>query len=128
MLRAGGKTGTTNDGTDVWFVGFTSELVTAIWIGLDRPQRIKARASGGALVAPLWATYMNEVYESRPPPSAWQRPEDLFLLQIDGETGYLATPECHRESVVYEWFIAGTEPFDLCPIHSREGGIPGLRR
>ncbi len=128
MLRAGGKTGTTNDGTDVWFVGFTSELVTAIWIGLDRPQRIKTRSSGGALVAPLWATYMNEVYESRPPPSAWQRPEDLFLLQIDGETGYLATPECPRESVVYEWFIAGTEPFDLCPIHSREGGIPGLHR
>jgi penicillin-binding protein 1A len=128
MHRAGGKTGTTNDGTDVWFVGFTSELVTAIWVGLDQPQRIKARASGGALVAPLWATYMNEVYESRPPPSAWQRPESLFLLQIDGETGYLATPECPRESVVYEWFIEGTEPFDLCPIHSREGGIPGSHR
>ena len=79
------------------------------------------------LVAPLWATYMNEVYESRPAPAAWDRPTSLFLLQIDGETGYLATPECPRESVVHEWFIDGTEPYDLCPIHGNEP-MPGFRR
>jgi penicillin-binding protein 1A len=123
---AGGKTGTTNDGTNVWFIGFTPELVTAAWIGLDRPRRIKAHAAGGTLVAPLWAAYMKEVYESRPPPAAWDRPESLFTLQIDATTGYLATPWCPRDVTVYEWFVPGTEPIEPCPVHDPlRGGIPG---
>ena len=126
---AGGKTGTTDDGTDVWFIGFTSELVTAAWIGFDRPQRIKANAAGGTLVAPLWAAYMNEVYESRPAPVPWSRPGDLFALQIDATTGFLATPWCPRESTAYEWFIHGTEPIEHCPVHDPlRGGIPGPAR
>ncbi len=123
---AGGKTGTTNDGTDVWYIGFTSELVTAAWIGFDQPRRIKANAAGGTLVAPLWATYMKEVYESRPPPVGWQRPDGLIALQIDATTGYLATPWCPRESTAYEWFIPGTEPIEHCPVHDPlRRGIPG---
>jgi penicillin-binding protein 1A len=126
---AGGKTGTTNDGSDVWYVGFTSEMVTAIWIGLDAPRRIKARASGGVLVAPLWASYMNEVYEYRPDPAGWTRPENLLALQIDKDTGYLATPWCPRESTMYEWFIPGTEPIERCPLHDPlRSGIPGSGR
>jgi membrane peptidoglycan carboxypeptidase len=48
-IPAGGKTGTTNDGTNVWFVGFTADLVAGVWMGLDRPQKIKSNAQGGVL-------------------------------------------------------------------------------
>jgi penicillin-binding protein 1A len=74
----GGKTGTTNDGFDVWFVGFTSNLVTGMWIGLDRPEKIKANAQGGVLVAPAWRQMMGEVYERRPTPRGWSRPDSLI--------------------------------------------------
>ena len=53
-MPAGGKTGTTNDGTDVWFIGYTSDLVAGVSMGLDRPQKIKANAQGGVLAAPAW--------------------------------------------------------------------------
>ncbi|MEJ2236776.1 MAG: PBP1A family penicillin-binding protein [Gemmatimonadales bacterium] len=115
---AGGKTGTTNDGADVWFVGFTSELVTAVWMGFDAPRKIMTLSSGGRLAAPAWATYMNEVYERRPPPAGWQRPESLILLRIDHHTGYLATGWCPQESTSHEWFIPGTEPVEFCPVHN----------
>jgi penicillin-binding protein 1A len=126
---AGGKTGTTNDGTDVWFVGFTAEMVTAVWIGLDTPRRIKSHSAGGVLAAPVWASYMSEVYEYRPTPGGWSRPEDLVARQIDKDTGELATPWCPRESTMYEWFIPGTEPIENCSLHNPlRRGIPGSGR
>jgi len=118
MHPAGGKTGTTNDGADVWFIGFTSELVTAVWVGFDEPKKIKTQSSGGQLAAPAWAGFMNEVYERRPPPGDWQRPESLILLRIDHDTGYLASSWCPKESTSHEWFLPGTEPVDFCPIHN----------
>ena len=62
---AGGKTGTTNDGTDVWFIGYTSDLVAGVWMGFDKPQKIKANAQGGILAAPAWTAFMNEVYRAQ---------------------------------------------------------------
>ncbi len=115
---AGGKTGTTNDGSDVWFIGFTSELVTGIWIGLDTPQKIKANAAGGVLAAPAWVQLMNEVYERRPAPAGWQRPDDLITREIDNATGYRATNFCPRSVRYFEWFIPGTEPREFCPVHN----------
>ena len=53
-IPAAGKTGTTNDGTDVWFIGYTPDLVTGIWMGFDRPQKIQSNAQGGRLAAPAW--------------------------------------------------------------------------
>lgn len=124
---AGGKTGTTNDGTDVWFIGFTSELVTTVWIGFDQPAKIKANAQGGLLAAPAWATFMNEVYERRPAPKDWPRPNGLVLLSIDATTGYRATDFCPRQSVYFEWFIPGTPPTEFCPYHNPLGRILGHR-
>ncbi|MGD2135293.1 MAG: PBP1A family penicillin-binding protein [Gemmatimonadales bacterium] len=115
---AGGKTGTTNDGTDVWYIGFTSELVTAVWIGFDQPRKIKANAQGGLLAAPVWADYMGEVYESRPAPGSWTRPDGLVLREIDNTTGLLATDFCPRQSVYFEWFVPGTAPTEYCQIHN----------
>jgi penicillin-binding protein 1A len=115
---AGGKTGTTNDGTDVWFVGFTPELVTAVWIGFDEPRKIKANAQGGLLAAPAWAAFMREVYQRRPAPRNWTRPEGLVLASVDNTTGYRATDFCPRQAVYFEWFIPGTEPTEFCPYHN----------
>jgi len=115
---AGGKTGTTNDGTDVWFIGFTSELVTAVWVGFDIPLKIMANAQGGRLAAPAWATYMNEVYERRPAPGGWQRPPSLIAREVDVTTGMLTTAFCPRQERQWEWFIPGTEPHDRCPVHN----------
>ena len=65
---AGGKTGTTNDGTNVWFIGYTPDLVAGVWMGFDQPQKIKANAQGGVLAAPAWTSFMREVYRRRPAP------------------------------------------------------------
>ncbi|MCZ6915957.1 MAG: PBP1A family penicillin-binding protein [Gemmatimonadetes bacterium] len=116
-IPAAGKTGTTNDGTDVWFMGFTPEFVTGVWMGFDRPQRIMDNATGGGLAAPVWATYMNEVYSRRAAPEPWKRPETLITRQVDKFTGYLATRVCPPQERYQEWFIPGTEPTEYCPYH-----------
>jgi membrane carboxypeptidase/penicillin-binding protein len=123
---AGGKTGTTNDGFDVWFIGFTPDLVTGIWIGFDQPRKIKSSAQGGILAAPAWTAMMREIYERRSIPAAWSRPSGLSALDIDKTTGYKATPFCPKDVHYIESFIPGTEPTGFCPIHSPFGSVGGV--
>jgi len=74
-LPAGGKTGTTNDGNDVWFIGYTPDLVAGVWMGMDLPAKIKADAQGGKLAAPAWTAFMTDVYRgSRSPRIGRARP------------------------------------------------------
>ena len=120
---AGGKTGTTNDGFDVWFIGFTPDMVTGLWIGFDQPRKIKANAQGGVLVGPAWSAMMREVYERRSVPSSWSRPAGLSALDVDKTTGYKATPFCPKDVHYIESFIPGTEPGAFCPVHSPFGSI-----
>jgi len=117
---AGGKTGTTNDYYDVWYIGFTEDIVTGVWMGFDHPRRIKANAQGGLLTAPVWAAMMREVYERRPPPAAWRMPDGVTAAEIDRTTGYLASPTCPSEVRATEWYLPGTEPFLRCPLHGRD--------
>ncbi|HSB54846.1 MAG TPA: penicillin-binding transpeptidase domain-containing protein, partial [Gemmatimonadales bacterium] len=79
-IPAGGKTGTTNDYTDVWFIGFTADLVGGVWMGMDRPQKIIENAQGGRLAAPAWTAMMKEIYERRPAPPPWPRPTGLTVV------------------------------------------------
>ena len=88
-LPAGGKTGTTNDGTDAWFIGYTSDLVAGLWVGFDKPQTIKRNAQGGHIAAPAWTAFMNEVYRRKPAPPDWPRPEGIVVREIDPATGLL---------------------------------------
>jgi len=111
-IPAGGKTGTTNDGADVWYIGYTSDLVAGVWMGLDRPQKIKANAQGGVLAAPAWTAFMNEVYRRKPAPPDWPRPEGTVVRQIDPVSGMLAGAGC--SGAVSEYFIAGTDPTQPC--------------
>jgi penicillin-binding protein 1A len=113
-LPAAGKTGTTNDGTDVWFIGYTPDLVTGIWMGFDRPQKIQSNAQGGRLVAPAWTSYMSEIYQRRPSPPDWPRPDGLVVREVDRLTGLLRSPFCPDSDVVNEFYIEGTEPVQQC--------------
>ena len=117
-ISAGGKTGTTNDGMDVWFVGFTPDLVTGVWMGFDKKTKIKANAQGGLLAAPAWTMMMKEVYERRRKPGGWGMPDGLVQAEIDEGTGSLATPFCPRTSVIREFYYPGTEPIERCALHS----------
>lgn len=121
-LPAGGKTGTTNDGTNVWFIGYTPDLVAGVWMGFDRPQNIKSNAQGGILAAPAWTTFMTEVYRRKPAPPDWPRPDGVTTREIDATSGLLYTPACPRATLVTEVFVAGTEPQGQCDPY---GGIPG---
>ena len=119
-LPAGGKTGTTNDYYDVWYIGFTADVVTGIWMGFDNPRRIKNNAQGGLLAAPVWAAMMKEVYERRPAPEEWPLPSGIIAAEVDRSTGYLTTPYCPTEVRGLEWFAPGTEPLQRCPVHGRD--------
>ena len=114
---AGGKTGTTNDGTNVWFIGYTADLLAGVWIGFDKPKKIMSDAQGGRLAAPAWTAFMTEVYRRKPAPPDWPRPASMITREVDIETGLLQTPYCPRESVRTEFFIPGTEPTLSCDRH-----------
>ncbi|HTS87918.1 MAG TPA: PBP1A family penicillin-binding protein [Gemmatimonadales bacterium] len=125
-LPAGGKTGTTNDGFDVWYIGFTPDLVGGLWIGMDQPQKIMDNAQGGRLAAPAWSAMMKEIYERRPLPPDWPRPNGLVIADIDPQSGKRWTPFCPK--MVVESYLPGTEPGpkEFCPIHNPwgPGGAP----
>lgn len=124
-IPAGGKTGTTDENTDVWFVGFTPELLAGIWIGFDQPKKIFDGAVGGAFAAPIWGQFMQRVYAERPPPEPWARPGGLIYRDVDPLSGKLASEYCPPERVYTEVYIPGSEPTESCDLH---GPVPwGVR-
>ncbi len=125
---AAGKTGTTNDAKDVWFVGMTTDLVAGVWLGFDQPRAILPNASGGRLAAPVWARTMAAAYSRRPAPEAWEPPDGIVTARIDVATGRLATDKCPDADVREEYFLYGTEPADHCPLHPESGAQRLLRR
>ncbi len=125
QLPSGGKTGTTNDYYDVWYIGFTNDLVAGVWMGFDQNTRIMNNAQGGLLAAPAYTQFMKEIYQRRPAPSGWQQPENMLRpVEIDRSTGFRATPFCPRDLVETRYYAPGAEPKEFCPIHSpyRPGG------
>ncbi|MCC7195064.1 MAG: PBP1A family penicillin-binding protein [Gemmatimonadaceae bacterium] len=114
-IPAGGKTGTTNDYTDVWFIGYTADLVAGVWIGFDQPKRIMDNAQGGRLAAPAWTNFMREVYERKPQPPDWPRPPGITSRLTDRVTGLLHGPLCPKEDAYTEYYLPGTEPTRECP-------------
>jgi penicillin-binding protein 1B len=110
---AAGKTGTTNDLRDAWFVGFTPELVTVVWVGLDDNQPLGL--SGSAAALPIWTNFMTRALAGLESPS-FQTPEGIVFVDIDRDTGQLAGPACPR--VFSEAFLVGTEPHGICQLHS----------
>jgi penicillin-binding protein 1A len=146
-IPAAGKTGTTNDGTDVWFTGFTPNLLATVWFGMDTPVPIfkiapgRRQATGGGLAAPVWGSFMHRVYvgiegdeengvEEAPPllsaPTGWQEMPGLHSVLVDRRTGKLASRWCDEDSQYLELYIPGTEPTEFCDRSDRRFRIPGI--
>jgi membrane carboxypeptidase/penicillin-binding protein len=109
---AAGKTGTTNDLRDAWFVGFTPELLTVVWVGFDDNQPVGLSGSQAAL--PIWADFMMAALAGHPNVS-FQPPAGVSFVTIDRDTGRLAQPGCPR--IISEAFVSGTEPTEACELH-----------
>ena len=114
LLPTAGKTGTTNEYSDVWYIGYTTDLVAGVWMGFDQPKRIMNDAQGGRLAAPAWTSFMREVYERKPAAPDWPRPFGIKSVLIDPATGLLAGPGCAADSARVEFFLPGTEPRTQC--------------
>ena len=126
-VAAGGKTGTTNDGTDIWFNGFTPNLLATVWFGMDLPQEIWPNATGAGAPAPVWGNFLKRVYygdpdaldpELREPvipiPEPWAISDGLVTRLIDASTGKLASQWCPQDEQRLEMFLPGTEPMEYC--------------
>jgi penicillin-binding protein 1A len=115
---ASGKTGTTNDGTDAWFVGYDPQMVATVWIGFDRPQAIMAQATGGRLAAPVWARVVERYYGSRSRPRPWSQPDGIVAAAVDPDTGLVLAPGClpMGTSPYRELFISSRVPRESCPM------------
>jgi penicillin-binding protein 1A len=118
-----GKTGTTNDAQDVWFVGGTPDLTAAVWLGYDRPRSLGPSASGGRLAAPVFGRILRDYYRRRPAPAPWERPAELEERDVDLASGGLAIAGCPPERVGRELFLPGTAPPDCTEHH---GGVIGF--
>lgn len=108
-IAVAGKTGTTNDNTDVWFVGMTPELVTGVWIGFDKPAMISPGAVGGTLAAPIAGRIIASVYGARGS-GAWTPPPGVIGVEIDRTSGKPADQTTPADRRYTEWFLEGTEP------------------
>ena len=114
-IPVAGKTGTTNNGADVWFVGYTPSIVAGFWFGFDQPRQISGDASGGRLAAPAWADFHKAGWREKQG-VAWTVPEGMVAATIDPTTGELATEWCPLSR--REWFEPGGEPTSECQGHT----------
>jgi penicillin-binding protein 1A len=116
--RAGGKTGTSTGGDDLWFIGFTADVVTGVWIGFDEPRPVADQATGGRLAAPVFRRLMTRLYAGRSAPAWWPVPVGIDSLPVDPESGQVLAADCipaGGASGPRELFLAGHEPAGSCP-------------
>jgi len=113
---AAGKTGTTNDYNDAWFVGFTPDLLTVVWVGFDRKRSV--RLAGGEAALPMWSEFMKKA-EQGLPAHPFLPPPGVILVRIDPESGGVATAAC--PTTIDEAFFAELAPSHACPLHTPPG-------
>jgi penicillin-binding protein 1B len=114
---AAGKTGTSSDTRDAWFVGFTPRTLAIVWVGFDDNKETKLTGAQGA--APIWTEYMKCIAPFEPELD-FITPPGVVYRKIDRQTGLLFTPYCPPQNEVTEVFVEGTEPVTPCPEHTRD--------
>jgi penicillin-binding protein 1B len=117
-LPAAGKTGTSD--RDGWFAGFTTKLLCIVWVGFDDGRDLDLEGAHSAL--PIWTEFMKRAAEQPEyhHVSEFSPPEGVAGVQIDPQTGQLATSSCPK--VITEYFIEGTQPVQTCELHGGGGG------
>lgn len=118
-----GKTGTTNDSKDAWFMGFTPDLVVGIYVGFDDPRSLGAKETGSRIAAPAFKQFVAEALKDVPP-APFRVPEGIRLVQINPTSGTRAGP--NTSNAIYEAFVAGTEPGDE-PMMFTGSGVSTVR-
>jgi 1A family penicillin-binding protein len=132
-LPAAGKTGTTSEYVDAWFVGFTPHLVTGVWVGFDQPKTIVPNGYAAELAVPIWSGFMKTATKGDKP-DWFTRPPTIVAVNVCRLSGKLPNTGCAnvatsdeagnletRSQVYTDYFVKGTQPTTLCPLHS--GGI-----
>lgn len=115
---AGGKTGTTNDCFDAWFVGYTSTLTCGVWVGMDKPQTIMDKGYGGSLALPIWVDFMNDVPEKTYPAKAIEPQMQLITAKLCSASGCRATSVCEQAKSAYEANLPAQRiPSQICHLH-----------
>jgi len=109
-----GKTGTTNDSRDAWFIGFSPDLLAGVWVGFDSDRALGPRETGSRAALPIWMTFMGKSLEGRPVVD-FPEPPGLSYVHVDPETGLRAVP---GGPSLREVFVAGSEPTEYAPLPS----------
>jgi penicillin-binding protein 1A len=123
-LPAAGKTGTTDDYGDAWFIGYTPHIVTGVWFGYDAKKKIMNRGFAATVAVPAWAQFMIKATAGQKP-DWFQVPSDVEKIRVCRITGQRATEACaleHAEdggpNVYDDYFLIGTGPYENCPGHT----------
>jgi penicillin-binding protein 1A len=123
-LPAAGKTGTTNDYRDAWFVGFTPKLVSGVWVGYDQPKTIMASGYAAELAVPLWGRFMLQATKGNAP-DWYSAPDAVVTATICPLSGKLATAECAKDTAARpytDYFAHDHAPTEYCDRHVLHGG------
>ncbi|RJR26055.1 MAG: S1 RNA-binding domain-containing protein, partial [Desulfobacteraceae bacterium] len=107
-----GKTGTTNDLRDAWFIGYTPDLLTGVWVGYDDQRAMGVTETGSRAASPIWLYFMTEALKDSPV-SDFKVPEGMVFARIDAENGLLAGP--HTKKSIFQVFRNGSEPREYSP-------------
>lgn len=109
---AAGKTGTTNDLRDAWFIGYTPQLIAGVWVGYDDRRPMGEDETGSRAASPIWLYFMSNALSDLPV-ADFKAPENVIFAKIDSEKGLLASP--YSQKTVFQAFIKGTEPQEYTP-------------
>jgi penicillin-binding protein 1A len=109
-----GKTGTTDEYGDAWFVGFSPDVVAGVWVGFDERRSMGKKETGARVALPIWIDFMTGALEAIPD-RPFPEPHGIVRREICPESGLLATSHCPEPRV--EVFISGTEPLRFCHLH-----------
>ena len=111
MWPLAGKTGTVDDNTDAWFIGFDPDITVGVWIGFDEKKSMGAAEQGSLAALPMWMDFMKEYIDGRPDkdtPPTFEAPANIVFLSVDASSGIVVPTE--TAGGVHEAFIAGTQP------------------
>jgi penicillin-binding protein 1A len=118
---AAGKTGTTDDCTDAWFIGYTPTMICGVWVGYDEKKSLGKKETGAEAALPIWIEFMQAFLKDKPV-EEFQATSNIVTLAIDRLTGLRATPDC--TDVIIESFVAGTEPAEYCGPEHHGQAVP----